>query len=259
MVFRASRYWLDIIYKIMVRNGDLNLIGDYLIVGLGGGFATLHKYLENVEDVTGNAHVIKSHTGLYKGVRISTIAIAGGGVYAEWIVGLAYTRKIKAMVGIGWCGALADYIDVGDIVVPIAAVRDEDTTDHHVEKMYPAVADFDLAYNALKVLEKISKNTEIKVHKGIVLTTSSTLSENPKWGEEWSLRNVIAADGETSIIYTLASLIGIPVINIFTVSDHVVREEPKTMDKQLEEELEKVHDITVKVAYEVLSRIAHNN
>lgn len=97
----AHEYWVNIIKRLVVRNDDLRLIGDYLIVGLGGGFRTLHKYLKSPADVTGEAYVVKSHTGTYKDLRISTIAIAGGGIYIEWVVGIAAIKGVKGIIGIG--------------------------------------------------------------------------------------------------------------------------------------------------------------
>ncbi len=256
-MFKAPEYWFKIIFELMIKNGNLNLLSDYLIVGLGGGFNTLHKGLEKPDNITGTAHVVRAYTGYYKNVKLSTIAIAGGGVYAEWIIGLAYARKIKALIGIGWCGALSNNISIGDIVIPIAAVRDEDTTDHHVSKNYPAISNFKLTYKLYEILKEILRNTNIKVHEGIILTTSSTLTENPEWGKKWSKYNVIAVDGETSIIYTLASIAKIPAVNILTVSDHVVK--PKIIDKQLGEKINKTHQLTIKAAYETLFKIAQSN
>jgi len=36
MVFKAPNHWFSMIFDLMVKNKDLNLIGDFLIVGLGG-------------------------------------------------------------------------------------------------------------------------------------------------------------------------------------------------------------------------------
>jgi len=71
-------------------------------------------------------------------------------------------------------------------------------------------------------------------------------------GKKWSLNNVIAVDCETSVIYVLASLLKLPVINILTVSDHVVREEPKNMNEQTKDRIRKTFDLALKAAYETI-------
>ncbi len=70
----------------------------------------------------------------FKGIKISTIAIPGEGAYAEWIISLANAKNAKALIGAGWCGELAESIDIGNIVIPVAAVRDEDVTNYYVDK-----------------------------------------------------------------------------------------------------------------------------
>jgi len=168
----------------MIKGGNLSLVSEYLIIGLGGGFKDLHKYLESPRDVTGSAHVVRAYTGSCRGVKITSLAIAGDGVYSEWVMALAYKREVKAIIGVGWCGALAEHVNVGDVVIPIAAIRYEDTSDHYVNKEYPAVANFDL----IKVVDESFKETapSVKVHKGIIITTSSTFTESSEWGEAWS-------------------------------------------------------------------------
>jgi len=237
------------IFNLIVKNGDLNLISDRLIIGLGGGFKSLHKYLESVKDVTGSAWVVKTYTGSYKSTKITTIAIAGGGVYAEWIAALAYKKRAKLLVGVGWCGALDPELDLGDIVIPVAAVRDESTSDHYIDKQYPAVADFKLVHLADELFGQFP---ELKIHTGVIITTSSTFTESPDWGKEWSLKNVIAVDCETSVIYTLASLMRIPAINILVVSDHVTKSTPYTQNSA--KKVDKAYDLALKVAYEVITK-----
>lgn len=255
MVFKASDYWFKMIFEIMIKDGDLRLLGDYFIIGLGGGFTTLHKYLESPVDVTGSGRIVKAFTGTYRGVKLSTIAIAGGGIYAEWILGLAYKKKAKAVIGVGWCGGLADFIEVGDIVIPVAAVRDEDTTKHYVCDSYPAVADFTLANTLYETLKELSANTGIRVHEGLLITTSSTLTENPEWGHEWASWRVLGVDCETSVVYTLATLAGIPAVNVLVVSDHVVKRKAAE-ETQLEEKMIKAYDLALKASYETLAKLS---
>ena len=81
--FRARDHWFKLIFDSMVKGGNLSLVSEYLIVGLGGRFEDLHKYLESPRDVTGSAHVVRACTDSYRGVEITSLAIAGNGVYSE--------------------------------------------------------------------------------------------------------------------------------------------------------------------------------
>jgi len=62
----------------MVHNGDLGLLGDYIVVGLGEGFEVLPQLLEDPRDVSGYARTIKTYTGYFRGVEVSVVAISGG-------------------------------------------------------------------------------------------------------------------------------------------------------------------------------------
>ena len=94
-MFRCPQYLLDSVRMLMVRNGDLNLLGDYIIVGLGGGFDVLPHLLEDVRDVSGYARTIKTYTGLFQRVKVSAIAMGGGPSYTEWVVALAHMKNVK--------------------------------------------------------------------------------------------------------------------------------------------------------------------
>ena len=132
------------------------------------------------------------------------------------------------------------------MVIPIAAIRDEDTSDHYVNKAYPAVANFDLIEILEDSFEEVAPN--MKVHKGVIITTSSTFSESPEWGKVWSARNVIGVNCETSVIYTLTSLLNIPAVNVLVVSDHVLKPEYSKVS------WERIRDEVLRVAYEAAIR-----
>ncbi len=82
-IFTTGEHWFNTVARALVRNGDLGLLGDYWILGLGTGFGVYNKFVEDAVDVTGTANVLRASTGTYRGVRVSFIASAGGGVYTE--------------------------------------------------------------------------------------------------------------------------------------------------------------------------------
>jgi len=117
-----------------IKNCNLALLGEYIIAGLGCGHGTLYQYLEGPINISGSAKTIETFTGFYKNIRISTISIPGGGVYTEWLTRIAALKPAKILIGIGFCGALKDDIQIGDVILPTASARDEDTTDHYASK-----------------------------------------------------------------------------------------------------------------------------
>lgn len=244
-----NEYFLrKLVLRWVLKNGDLNLISDRILVGLGCGHAVLYKYLHNPENVTGEAKTIEVYTGTVNSTRISTVAIPGGGIYVEWIVRIAALRKAKAIIGVGFCGGIAENIELGDIVVPIAAVRDEDTTDHYVSKKMPAVGSFNLIR---KIVEKLENNWNF--HVGIVVTTSSSLTETTDWIRTWQNMNVLAVDCETSVFLLLSHIFRIPSAVMLVVSDHAVKKTSYYDSPQLSKKIESGFATVIKTALSVLS------
>ncbi len=249
MVFSASGYWFDVVSNIMVKEGNLRLLADYWLLGLGTGHRDLHTLLEDAEEVTGTAWTIRCFTGRYKGLRVSTVAMAGGGGYAEWAIAMAYRRGVKALIGVGYCGALMEHIEIGDVILPLASIRDENTSDHYVDERFPAVAD----YNLLKALEDELKARGISPHIGLIITTSATFSESKHWAEELSNKGVLAVECETSVIYVLSRLCRIPASTVLVVSDHVLRGEGPLSRRDL---IKKRYLEAARASLEVLHKIA---
>ncbi len=254
-MFSCPRYLLDTVRRLMVRNGDLNLLGDYMVVGLGGGFNVLPDVLSDVEDVSGDAVTIKSYTGYFKGLRISAIAMAGGPSYAEWAVALAYMRGVKALIGVGWCGALQENIRISDAVIPIASLRDEDTISHYVDPRFPAVADPTLVSRAISIVSKHVERLGSRVWVGVTVSASAMLAESLERVREWKKCRILCVDEETSTIYTLSYLAGIPALTLLAVSDNVILGMDIASSKELSDRVDNTYKELVKSALEILVEV----
>jgi AMP nucleosidase len=157
-------------------------------------------------------------------------------------------------VGVGFCGVLREDIGIGDVVIPVAAARDEDTTDHYVDKKVPAVADFEL----ISKLIEVARRYKLKVHVGSIVTTSSPFSEDVEWVRKWSSYGVLAVKCETSVLYLLSYLNNIPVAAILTVSDNVVKKEMYWMKPEVEKAMVETYDKVIKVALDILTEIVYS-
>ncbi len=258
-MFRCPPYLLESVKKLMVRNGDLSLLGDYLVIGLGGGFDVLPRMLEDVEDVSGYARTIKTFTGRFRDLRVSVIAMGGGTVDAEWAVALAYMKRAKAVIGVGWCGALQEYIGIGDAVIPIATVRDEDTTAHYVDPRFPAAADPNLLALALDIARPRIEELGSRAWFGVTVSTSAMLAETPERVDSWKRARALCIDIETSTLYTLSYLAGIPALTMLAVSDNVVLGKDCGFETELSEKVDRVYRELARLALEILHAYASRN
>jgi len=240
---------------LMVRNGDLNLLGDYIIVGLGGGLDVLPHLLEDVRDVSGYARTIKTYTGLFQRVKVSAIAMGGGPSYTEWVVALAHMKNVKALIGVGWCGALQENIEIGDVVIPIATIRDEDASTHYVDPSFPAVANPRLVTIAIDSIKPRIEGLGSKLWLGVTVTTSAMLAETPERIELWRKQKALCVDGETSILYTLSYLADIPSLTLLTVSDNVILGRDCGFGTELSKRVDKVFRELVKGALNIITKL----
>ena len=255
-MFRCPRYLLDSVRKLMVRDGDLSLLGDYIVVGLGGGFDVLPQLLEDPRDVSGYAKTIKTYTGYFQGARVSVIAMGGGSSYTEWAIALAHMRRAKALIGVGWCGALQEDIEIGDAVIPIATIRDEDASTHYVDPSFPAVADPRLIAIAMENIKSSIERLGSKLWLGITVTTSAMLAETPERVKSWKEHRALCVDGETSILYTLSYLASIPSLTLLAVSDNVVLGKDCGFNTELSRRVDRVFQELAKGALEVIKLYA---
>jgi len=250
--FRCPEYLLDSVRRILVRGGDLDLISEYFVVGLGGGFDVLPKHLSDPVDVTGSAKTFRVFVGRYRDLRVTAIAMGGGPPYAEWVAALASMKGVKALIGVGWCGALHENISIGDVVLPIAAARDEDTTGHYVDKGFPAVADPALYYTVRRAVREKAESIGVKLWEGVIVSTSSMLSETVEWVEKWRRSRALAVDEETSTLYVLGYLSDVPTAVVLAVSDNVVLGEPRKYTYDVEERVSRTYSAIVEAALEAL-------
>jgi len=224
--FTSGDYWFRVVARGLVRGGDLSSLGGAWVVGLGIGFEEFPRLLRGwgieYEDVSGSAHVFRTYRlRLAGGGEVALIASAGGGGYAEAVAAMASEAGVKALVGVGLCGALGEGLKVGDVVIPTGCVREDGVTGKYVGPGYPAVPD----YGLLKRLESSLRGEGLNPIPGLVVTTSSTFREGRDWAEGLWRVGALCVECEAAVIMTLARLCRVPAAVALVVSDSVVRGE----------------------------------
>lgn len=85
-------------------------------------------------------------------IDVAVISTGMGCASADIIINELYLLGDKRFIRIGTAGSLQPTkIKVGDIVIPTAAVRDEDTSTNYIYREYPAIASLNIV-NACKHL-----------------------------------------------------------------------------------------------------------
>ena len=137
--------------------------------------------------------------------------------------------------------------------MPIAAVRDENVSTHYVDPSFPAVADPRLVTIAMEKLGPRIERLGSRLWRGVVVTTSSMLSETPERVESWRKLGALCVEQETSVIYTLTQLTNIPSLTLLAVSDNVVLEKDCGFGTELSARVDKVFLELAKGALEMIA------
>ncbi|MEM1611214.1 MAG: hypothetical protein QXQ57_06180 [Sulfolobales archaeon] len=225
------------------------MLSDRWVIGLGIGHQLFEEFAGIGSEVTGTCRGLRTFNISIDGHKVTLIASAAGGLYTEEILGVAYHRGVKYIVGLGACGALREDLDLCDVIIPIASVRGENLTDYYVEKSYPAVADFDM----LSILKSELEASGLKPRIGIVYTTPSVLTEDPMKMKILGDMGISCIECEVSVLYTISRLIGIRSAALLIVSDHVVKE--KQLDEATQKNYRDLQKRILSIVVNMLSRL----
>jgi len=163
---------------------------------------------------------------------ITIIDFGMGSPNAATIMDLLSAIHPKAVLFLGKCGGLKKKNKLGDLILPIAAIRSDGTSDDYLPPEVPALPSFNL--------QKIVSNT-IRSHKrdywtGTVYTTNRRVWEYDERFKKYLMKTrAMAIDMETATIFTVGFANEIPSGALLLVSDQpMISTGIKTLQSDLE-------------------------
>src|SRR5690606_33153586 len=147
---------------------------------------------------------------------ITIINFGMGSPLAATIMDLLTAVKPKAVLFLGKCGGLKTKNNIGDFILPIAAIRGEGTSGDYLPPEVPALPAFALQKAISTTIREHSKD----YWTGTVYTTNRRVWEHDKDFKKYlqSLR-AMAIDMETATIFTVGFANSIPTGALLLVSD----------------------------------------
>jgi AMP nucleosidase len=147
---------------------------------------------------------------------ITLINFGMGSPNACTMMELLSVKKIKACLFLGKCGGLKPEHKVGDLVLPIGAIRRDGTSDEFLPAEVPALPDFALQ----KATSTAIREANLDYAQGVVLTTNRRLWEHDDEFKAY-LRSVRAdaIDMETATLFVVGFCNKIPTGALLLVSD----------------------------------------
>ncbi|RMG11477.1 MAG: uridine phosphorylase [Planctomycetota bacterium] len=157
-------------------------------------------------------------TGQYRGAPLTVTATGIGCDNTEIaVVELSQCVESPTFLRVGSCGALAEGIELGDLVVSTGAVRLETTSSWFVPEGYPALAHHEVV---LALLEATAGVTDRRVHAGLTATAPGFYGaqgrrvpgfppRDPDLPARLGAVGVKNMEMEASLLFSLASLRGL--------------------------------------------------
>jgi len=176
---------------------ELDEFGEYILLVNFSGYVVEFAEMHNVE-IKGYGKAMQTATA--DGITIINFGM--GSPNAATIMDLLTAIHPKACLFLGKCGGLrSDKNKVGDLILPIAAVRGEGTSDDYFPPEVPALPAFALQ----KAISTTIRDNDMDYWTGTVYTTNRRVWEHDQEFKDY-LRAIrcLAIDMETATLFITA-------------------------------------------------------
>lgn len=204
-------------YHIALGKGD---VGRYVLLpGDPGRTDLIAKYFDDAKEIAFNREY-RTFTGSITGydgnkIKISTTSTGIG--CPSTAICVEELAKIGAdtFIRVGTAGSLQREVDIGDVVISTAAIREEGTTRQYIPISYPAVASLEVT----NALIEAAKKLKFKWHAGIVHCKDAFYiestpdapplplqEENEMLWKAWERGNTLATSMESAALFVISSI-----------------------------------------------------
>ena len=184
---------------------------------------------------------------------VTMINFGMGSAMAATVMDLLSAISPKAVLFLGKCGGLKKKSQIGNLIMPIAAIRGEGTTNDYMPPEVPALPSFRIH----KAASFIINDYKLAYWTGTVFTTNRRVWEHDtKFKEYLKETRAIAIDMETATLFTVGFVNEIPRGALLLVSDNpMIPEGVKTenSDKSVTGSFAMTHvDIGVETLHKII-------
>ncbi|HXX64710.1 MAG TPA: AMP nucleosidase [Bacteroidota bacterium] len=188
-----------------------------------------------------------------KGITIVNFGM--GSANAATVMDLLLSISPKACLFLDKCGGLKKKNKLGDLILPIAAIRGEGTSSDYFPSEVPALP----AFNLQKAISTTIRNHARDYWTGTVYTTNRRVWEHDDAFKQYLRRiRAMAIDMETATIFVAGFSNRIPTGALLLVSDQpMIPEGVKTAesDQKVNREFTDIH---LRIGIDSLSELIHN-
>lgn len=191
---------------------ELESFGEYILLTNFSNYVNMFAEKFNV-DIDGKDRPMQSATS----ENITIINFGMGSAMAATVMDLLSAIHPKAVLFLGKCGGLKKKTVLGDLILPIAAIRGEGTSNDYMPPEIPALPSFRLQRSVSSTI----KNYNCDYWTGTCYTTNRRVWEHDKEFKKYlKSTRAMAVDMETATIFTVGFMNQIPRGALLLVSDN---------------------------------------
>ena len=183
---------------LLISEGDVSRY--VILTGDPGRIPWFSSMLENSRVLARNREFIVAN-GYYKNIMVTLCSTGIGAPSTAIALEELYRCGSRVFVRVGSCGALDPELDVGDVVVPYAAVRLDGAGRRIAPIEYPAVANPTLH----NMLVENAGRLGLRVKSGVIVSDDLFYGEPGEY-EYWAKLGAVAVEMESSIILLYTSV-----------------------------------------------------
>ncbi|MEN9840749.1 MAG: hypothetical protein RL376_549 [Verrucomicrobiota bacterium] len=189
----------------------LDEFGDYILLTNFQRYVKLFARIHKVS-IRGRDKPMPSATA----GRITIINFGMGSATAATVMDLLSAIRPKAVLFLGKCGGVKHRAELGDLILPIAAIRGEGTSNDYFPPEVPALPAFALQ----KAISTTIRDNGRDYYTGTVYTTNRRVWEHDADFKAYLIKTrCMAIDMETATIFSVGFFNEIPTGALLLVSD----------------------------------------
>ena|SRR5665213_1374789 len=224
--------------------------GEYILLTNFSNYVNLFAEWHNVEVKGKDKPMMSAHAN-----GISIINFGMGSATAATVMDLLSAIQPKAVLFLGKCGGLKKKNHIGDLILPIAAIRGDGTSNDYFPPEVPSLPAFSLQ----KAISTTIRNHKKDYWTGTVYTTNRRVWEHDEKFKEY-LRSIraMAIDMETATIFSVGFHNEIPTGALLLISDQPMTPDgvkTEASDKKVTEDFVTEH---LKIGIDSLKELINN-
>jgi AMP nucleosidase len=215
-----------------------------------------HHYLERFRAISGDAQITRGSamTAAHsERLGVSIIDFSIGSPVAALIIEVLATAEPTATLFLGICGGLHRSLEVGDFVLPTAAIRDEGASKHFMPPQVPALPTFKIQ----KFVSQIVVERGLDYRTGVVHSTDYRFWEfDERFKDQLYEERALAIDMETATLFSVGFASKVPIGALLLVSDLPLKEGGVKTRESARAVFREYTDLHIEIGIDAMSQIA---